>query len=181
MTGDTSTGTSSGTTTGVPDRRGPLGAVLRDDEGRRLEFVRRYAQPPHDVWAAITDPERTARWFGTWTGDPASGTVHLTMTEDEGATPQPATIVECEPAARLVLVLPNPDGPWPLSVLLEPDGAGTRLVFTHRLAEPHDASSVGPGWQYYLDRLGAVVAGAPVPDDFDAYYPALAEAYPLPG
>ena len=35
----------------------------------------------------------------------------------------------------------------------------TTLVFVQRLAEPYDASSIGPGWHYYLDRLDAVVAG----------------------
>lgn len=157
----------------------PLGQVLRDEQGLRLEFVRTYDSPAADVWSAVTDPERMARWFGTWTGDPATGTVLLKMVED--SAPQDAKIVECVPPHRLAVEVLSPDGPWPLSVGLSEHAGRTTLVFVHRLAEPYDASGVGPGWQYYLDRLGAVVDGEPVPEDFDEYSPALAQSYPLPG
>ena len=54
--------------------------------------------------------------------------------------------------------LPSPDGVWHLSVSLRCEADVTTLAFTHRLAEPYDANSIGPGWHYYyyLDRLGAV-------------------------
>jgi hypothetical protein len=102
------------------------------------------------------------------------------MQEDLSGGPQPARIIECVPPTRLVVELPSPDGPWLLSVSLQPRGAGTELVFYHRLAEPYDATSVGPGWHYYLDRLGAVVRGSDVPTDWDAYFPAPEGAYGLP-
>lgn len=158
----------------------PLGEVLRDEDGMRLEFVRTYHQPAADVWSALTEPDRVARWMGTWTGDPDTGTIELVMTEEEGATPQPVTISECRPPTRLVVEMTTPDGRWRLSVSLEEQSGVTTLVFTQRLAEPYDASSIGPGWQYYLDRLGAVVADTAVPDCWDDYYPALKDAYPLP-
>ncbi len=158
----------------------PRGQVVRDDSGLRLEFVRTYDDPVADVWSALTDPERTARWFGTWSGDPASGQVQVRSLEDESAEGQPATILECEPPHRLVLDLPSPDGDWRLSATLTESGGVTTLVFTHRMAEPYDASSIGPGWQYYLDRLGAVLAEEPVPEVWDDYYPSLRAEYPLP-
>lgn len=157
-----------------------LGRVLRDEEGMRLEFVRTYDDPVDEVWSALTDPEPVARWIGAWSGDPATGTVELVMTEDEGSTPATVTILECEPPARLVVDLPSPDGTWRLSVALQTQGGSTTLTFTQRLAEPYDASSVGPGWHYYLDRLGAVVAGHTVPDSWDDYYPSLKDGYALP-
>ena len=159
----------------------PFGEVVRDDEGLRLEFVRTYDEPIDDVWGAVTEPERLSRWFGTWSGDPSTGTVDVHMQEDLSGGPQPARIIECVPPTRLVVELPSPDGPWLLSVSLQPRGAGTELVFYHRLAEPYDATSVGPGWHYYLDRLGAVVSGRDVPTDWDAYFPAPEGAYTLPG
>ena len=157
-----------------------LGAVVREDGQVLLRFERRYAAPVADVWSALTDPDRTARWLGRWTGDPASGRVQVTMADEEGAPSEPVTVDRCEPPTRLEVTVGTGDGPWPLTVLLGEDGDGTRLLFTHRLAEPYDASSVGPGWHYYLDRLGAVVAGTPVPADFTAYHPGLAAAYPVP-
>ena len=35
---------------------------------------------------------------------------------------------------------------------------------------------MGPGWDYYLDRLMAAHAGRPMPE-WEHYYPALAEHY----
>jgi uncharacterized protein YndB with AHSA1/START domain len=157
-----------------------LGEVVRDADGVRLEFVRTYDAPAADVWSAVTDPERMERWIGRWTGDPASGQVQFEMPGPDGATPQPVTIDACEPPTAFRATISTPDGPWPLSLSLTAEGERTTLLFTHRLSEPYDASSVGPGWQYYLDRLGASVEGQPVPDSFADYYPRLAEAYPIP-
>lgn len=159
----------------------PLGRVLRDEDGVRLEFVRTYDDPVEEVWAALTEPDRLARWIGTVTGDPSTGAVELVMDEEEGATGEAVTLVACEPPRRLVVDVASPDGRWRLSAVLSAEGGLTTLVFTHRLAEPYDAGSLGPGWQYYLDRLGAVLAGAPVPTSWDDYYPALAGAYAVPG
>lgn len=163
----------------LPHPLGRLGAVVREDGDVLLRFERRYDAPAADVWSALTDPDRLARWLGRWSGDPASGRVLLTMT-DEGAHPEPVTIDRCEPPTRLEVRMTTADGPWPLAVLLTETAGGTALLFTHRLAEPYDASGVGPGWHYYLDRLDAVLAGTAVPEDFTAYHPALADAYPVP-
>lgn len=64
-----------------------------------------------------------------------------------------------------------------MTVDLRAEASVTTLVFTQRLVEPYDASSIGPGWHYYLDRLGAVIDGSEVPADWDAYYPSLSSAY----
>lgn len=159
----------------------PLGQVLRDGEGVRLEFVRTYDDPVDDVWSALTEPDRIARWIGTVSGDPATGTVEFAMSEAGGAPAETVTILECAPPTRLVMDLPSPDGTWRVSVTLQARGRSTTLIFTQRLAEPYDASSIGPGWHYYLDRLGAVLAGTALPDSWDDYYPSLKDTYALPG
>lgn len=158
----------------------PLGQVLRDEEGMLLEFVRSYDDPITDVWSALTDPDRTARWFGRWTGDPASGSVQVVMVAEADAPPQTVAILACEPPNRLLVETDSPDGVWRLKVTLFEQGGGTTLRFVQRLAEPYDASSIGPGWHFYLDRLAAVVQGREVPEDFDAYYPALQDQYAVP-
>jgi uncharacterized protein YndB with AHSA1/START domain len=158
----------------------PLGQVLRDEDGMRLEFIRSYDGPMSDVWSALTDPDRTARWFGRWTGDPASGSVHLVMVAEPDAQPQTVTIVACEPPSRLIVETAGPDGPWRLEVTLTDQNAKTTLRFVQRLAEPYDASSIGPGWHFYLDRLAAVVHGYAMPEDFESYYPALQDDYAPP-
>ena len=158
----------------------PLGQVLRDEEGMRLEFVRTYADPIEDVWSALTEPDRVARWFGVWTGDPSTGTVDFVMTEEATAEPQRVTILTCDPPTDLVVEMPSPDGTWTLAVSLRSEPGTTTLVFTQRLAEPYDATSIGPGWHYYLDRLAAVVSGTPVPEVWDDYFPVLEDSYRLP-
>ena len=156
------------------------GRVLRDDQGMRLEFVRTFPDPIERVWAAVTDPDELAAWFGTWRGDPSTGTIEVCPIEGDGEF-HTAELVECDAPRRVAVVLPSEDGPWPLSVeLSEADGV-TTLVFVHRMAEPYDATSIGPGWQYYLDRLEATVRGRAMPegDDWPAYEP-LGRHYPLP-
>ena len=158
----------------------PLGVVIRDEDGVRLEFVRTYPDPIERVWAALTDPDELAAWYGTWRGDPASGVVELASIEGGGEF-KPVEIVECARPHRLAVVLPTPYGPWPLSLTLSESDGMTTVAFEHRLAEPYDPSSIGPGWHYYLDRLGATLRGGtmPEPDDWPAYEP-LGAQYPLP-
>ncbi len=46
------------------------------------------------------------------------------------------------------------------------------------LTDPQLVGSVGPGWEYYLERLAAVVAGGDADAcDFDEFYPALEPHY----
>lgn len=158
----------------------PLGSVIRDDEGMRLEFVRVYPDPIDRVWRAITDPDELAAWFGTWRGDPSTGTIELSSIEGDRKF-EPAQIVVCDAPRRLSVILGSADGPWPLTVALSEVDGGTELVFVHRLAEPYDATGVGPGWHYYLDRLAAVLSSTPMPgsDDWPRYEP-LGPSYPLP-
>lgn len=158
----------------------PPGRVVRDTQGVQLTYERTLDAPVDRVWAAVTDPDRLERWFGRWSGDPASGEVALVMTAEGQTEPEPVTVAACEAPTLLAVSTSGPDGPWPLELRLADDDGRTRLRFTHRLAEPYDASSIGPGWQYYLDRLEAVLAGRPVPADFDEYLPGLAAAYAVP-
>jgi hypothetical protein len=65
---------------------------------------------------------------------------------------------------------------WRVELTLAADGAESELLFVHRLSEPEALGDAGPGWQYYLDRLGASLAGGPMPDWGD-YYPALRDVY----
>lgn len=124
-----------------------------------LVLERRFRAPAADVWAAVTEPDRLVRWIGTWSGDPASGTVDFRMTaEGEDIAAEAVTILECDAPRRLAIVIANAaeaSGQWHLELdLSERDGV-TTLQFAQRLQDPAIASDVGPGWEYYLDRLVA--------------------------
>ena len=56
----------------------------------------------------------------------------------------------------------------------------TTLAFSQPDVDPEDALSVGPGWEFYLDRLVAAETGGDLAAiDFERdYYPAMAELLP---
>ncbi|MFD6066605.1 SRPBCC family protein [Amycolatopsis lurida] len=149
-----------------------------DNEETRIELRREYPDPIEDVWSALTEAERTARWIGTWTGEAGVGnTIMLSMTAEEGSEPGPAVIRECDPPKRLVMDLHNTGEPtWRVELTLTPRGDGTVLDFVHRMPKPDwDTSDIAKGWHFYLDRLGASLAGEPVPE-WDTYTPPSLEA-----
>lgn len=158
----------------------PRGEVLRDaGSGRRLVFRRRYPHPIDEVWSAITDSERLARWYGSYEGaGVVGGTVALTMTAEEDAGGEPATvkIIECEPPSRLMVDLPeNEARSWRVALTLSEEAGATVLVFEQALPPELSPADVGPGWHWYLDRLAASLVRAPMPAW--EHYPALAAAY----
>ena len=83
----------------------------------------------------------------------------------EVAAPVTVTVRECAPPHRLVVEVPGGDGPpWLLTVTLSRAGEGTALFFEQRLVPGIDAGDVAAGWNWYLDRLGASLRGADMPD-----------------
>jgi hypothetical protein len=88
-------------------------------------------------------------------------------------------IRECDPPRRLAVTSHVGDDQWHLDLdLVERDGV-TVLTFSQPDIDPVAAESVGPGWEYYLDRLVAAETGGDVDAvDFDRdYYPAMLEHY----
>ncbi len=160
--------------------RSPLGQVLADADGVRLEFRREHRVPVEDLWSAVTEPERLARWIGTWTGEPkVGGTVQFQMLhEAEAGEPEPVTIVECEPPRRLVVEWRLPDQQtWQVQLTLTPTDTGSSLLFSQQLASTEGMADIGPGWQWYLDKLAAALGEAPEPAGWDDYFPPLRESY----
>lgn len=153
------------------------GRVEATGGGRDLILERYFDAGVDDVWASITEPDRTARWFGAWTGEPGVGSVvQVTMGFEEGSPVMPMTITVCEPPRRLGVSATDEYGEWNLEAFVEPDGGRTRLTFVHHLDDAANAAEVGPGWEYYLDALVAAEKGDAAPD-FDDYFPAMAEHY----
>jgi uncharacterized protein YndB with AHSA1/START domain len=157
----------------------PTGRIEARGGALCLVVRREFRAPVEDVWAAVTDPERMARWIGTWTGDPVTGRVVFSMTFEGGDSAEDVDIRECVPPRRLAVTTHAEGQSWQLEVdLSEADGV-TTLVFTQPGIGAAEAESVGPGWEYYLDRLVAAEAGGDVEAvDFERdYYPAMAEHY----
>lgn len=133
----------------------------------RRELV--IAASPETVWQFLVDPAKAERWMGTKaTLEPQPGGLYR-VEVIPGHTAR-GEFVELDPPRRLVFTFgwePGEDGTSALppgtstvEIELSPDGAGTRLTFTHRdlptgeAAQQHEA-----GWDHYLPRLAVAAAG----------------------
>lgn len=155
------------------------GSVETIDGERHLVLRRTFRAPAKKVWRDLTDADRLERWIGTWEGDPADGHVMFRMTaEGENVPAETFTIRECDKPRRLVADTAVGEGTWHLWFELKEDEGETVLSFGQRLGAGEDVGSIGPGWEYYLDRLVAAREGRDVAEvDWSAYYPALREEY----
>jgi uncharacterized protein YndB with AHSA1/START domain len=151
---------------------------MTTDAGRDLVLTRTFDAPIGDVWASITEPERTARWFATWSGEPGPGkTIRYRLTfEGPDAAEADMRIDACDPPHHLAVSTVDDHGSWRLDARLVEAAGQTTLTFTHHLDDTTNAGEVGPGWEYYLDNLVVSRTGDP-PPDFDDYFPALQAHY----
>ena len=127
------------------------------DEIVRVTLRRSYSTTAADLWEAITDPDRIARWFMPISGDlKVSGTFQL-----EGNAG--GEILACEPPRLLRTTFGGPSSI--LQLTLSPvDTESTELVLEHSvpLAMAHSVAGalfVGPGWDGALLALGLFVDG----------------------
>lgn len=158
----------------------PTTSGRRDErEAGWVVLPRTFRMPRDEVWKAVTEPERLERWIGTWSGDPAEGRVSFRMTaEGEDIPANDYVITGCRPTEHLGLEADAAGMHFELRLDLSEEDGVTTLLFAQRMSDPEMASSVGPGWEYYLDRLVAAETGGDVADvKWDDYYPALADDY----
>jgi uncharacterized protein YndB with AHSA1/START domain len=144
-------------------------------------FDRTFRAPIESVWAAVTESDRLERWIGTWTGDPASGAVLFRMNaEGDEVKPETFTIDACDAPHRLALTsqVVGENSVWHFVLELTEAGGTTTLTFSQSVPDAEMAAGVGPGWEFYLDRLVAAETGGDVAAlDFTDYHPAQSEHY----
>jgi uncharacterized protein YndB with AHSA1/START domain len=136
-----------------------LGSMRRIDEKRgavRVEDV--YDTDIADLWSAITEPDRLARWIATVEGDlRVGGTIQSQFTSTwEG----PGRIDVCDPPNHLVVTMePGTEDEAVIEAVLTAEGEGTRLVVEER-GLPLDVLYLhGAGWQAHVEDLGRYLAG----------------------
>ncbi|MGH2444590.1 MAG: SRPBCC family protein [Candidatus Limnocylindria bacterium] len=136
----------------------------REDGGENVTVLARrtYAADPDDIWSALTDPSRIARWFMPVSGDlRVGGSFQL-----EGNAG--GDILECDRPRRFRVTFGGETSF--LEVRLSPDGDGaTRLELEHTVPIEMAQSGagamwVGPGWDGGLLALGLFLAGEVVAD-----------------
>jgi uncharacterized protein YndB with AHSA1/START domain len=155
----------------------PTGRLDKTEQGADLVIERVFRGTLDDVWRSVTSSESTARWFGPWEGEPGVGnTIRVQMVFEEGKPWCNARIDACDPPHRLGFYMKDDHGEWTLQLDLAARGDETVLTFVQRLKKPSEAASTGPGWEYYLDMLGAAYRGEALPA-FADYYPSQKEHY----
>ena len=142
------------------------------DGADHLVLRRSIEAPVEEVWAAFTESDRLGLWFATWVGDPASGQVEVTWAFEEDMPTEPYVIDECDPPHHLRVrnVHEDPTQVWTIDVALTEAEPGTALTFSQPLSNREMVRDVGPGWEYYLDRLQeSIETGHPSTIAWDGY------------
>jgi len=156
----------------------PTGRLFATAIGRDLVITRTFRAAIGDVWASLTEPERTARWFCSWSGDAAPGrTITFRLVMEDGQPEGQMTIDACDPPHHLAVSAEDEYGSWRLEARLSEHDGTTQLVFTHHLDDSANAGEVGPGWEYYLDLLVASRDPEIPTPVFDDYFPSQQHYY----
>lgn len=128
---------------------------------------------PELVFAAFSDPQRLARWWGpagftnTFHGcdfRPGGKWSYIMHGPDGAKFPNESEFAEIDPARRIVIQ--HVSGPrYRLTVTLAPAGAGTVVHWSQAFEHPEVAKRVEhivvPANEQNLDRLSAEVLGQP--------------------
>jgi uncharacterized protein YndB with AHSA1/START domain len=149
---------------------GRLLGSLRSADGKGIVRIEdRYDTHIDDLWAAITDPGRLARWYGQVEGElRPGGSFRLYLeSEDWDGT---GRVEACEPPRRVLVTTRETDESWRKGRGVEPfdetieatltaDGDETILVIEVQ-GLPLDAIAFyGAGWQIHAENLAACLAG----------------------
>ena len=137
-------------------RAGPTGCVVRIDGT--------YATDAVDLWSALTEPERLARWLARVDGELRLGGEFDAHLIDNGERAV-GRVVVCEPPRRLHLTwCTGDDEESVIAVELVTEGNRTRLVLEERGVPRDETAGYGAGWQAHAEALGAHLAGVQPPD-----------------
>lgn len=146
-----------------------LGSLRSADGEGVVRIEDRYDTDIDDLWSAITDPGRLARWFGQVSGDlRPGGEFHLYV---ESANLDSTGRVEaCEPPRRLLVTTRETDESWrkgqgvppfneTIEATLTGDGDGTILVIEVGGMPLDKIAFYGAGWQIHAEHLADYLAG----------------------
>lgn len=156
----------------------PTGTLEHRPDGTTdLVVARRTTEAADTVWTQLTDPDRTATWFGPWRGERRPGAViEVRMAFEEGDHWVDARIISCTPERGFVINTSDDAGDWNLEVELRDHGDEREVRLIHHLSTVDGIGEIGPGWEFYLDLFVASLTGADKPT-FDAYYPSMKDHF----
>jgi uncharacterized protein YndB with AHSA1/START domain len=145
--------------TNTPGSVRTLGTLHAADGKGIVRLEDRFDTDIDDLWSALTDPDRLARWLGEVDGDLRRGgefRARFFASGWEGT----CRVEVCEPPRRLLLLTRSqgePDGVF--EATLTADGDHTVLVIEDRGVPLDHIAAYGAGDQIHLEDLAAYVAG----------------------
>ena len=144
----------------APGRPRVLGTLRSDGGDGVVRMEDRFDTDIDDVWSALTDPSRLARWYGEVEGDLRAGgefRVRVLASGWEGT----GRVEACEPPRRLVVTGKEPGQPGgDLSeVTLTADGDQTILVLDQPGLPLDQLAAYGAATQVHVEDLAAHLAG----------------------
>jgi uncharacterized protein YndB with AHSA1/START domain len=151
---------------------------MRSLDGTGTGAVRmedRYDTDIDDLWSALTDPQRLARWIGDFDGDlRLGGEFRARFTSSwEGL----GRVDVCEAPHRLLVTMePGTSDETVIEAELVADGEQTRLSIEERGLPVDALPAHGAGWQAHVEDLAAHLAGRD-PADWRTRWAELAPSY----
>lgn len=140
-----------------------VGALRSADGKGAVRVEDRYDTDIGDLWSALTDPRRLARWIAEVDGDlRPGGEFHARFTSSwEG----PGRVEVCEPPRWLLLRMsPDQHDETVIEARLAAEGDQTVLVIEERGLPLDELAGHGAGWQAHAEDLAAHVAGGEAAD-----------------
>jgi uncharacterized protein YndB with AHSA1/START domain len=136
-----------------------LGSLRSADGKGVVRMQDRFDTDIDDVWSALTDPRRLARWIGEVEGDLRLGGEYRFRFFASGSEGT-GRVEACEPPRRLLLAhgLDQPDVKV-IEVTLAADGDQTILVVEERGMPLDLLAAYGAGVQVHVEDLAAHLAG----------------------
>ena len=136
-----------------------LGSLDVADGKGIVRMQDRYDTDIDDLWTALTDPNRLARWIADVEGDlRLGGEFRARFTSGWEGT---GRVQACEPPRRLLVLTRDADEPdeQVLEATLTADGDQTILVIEERGLPIEHLAAHGAGWQVHVEDLAAHLAG----------------------
>ena len=152
--------------------------TLRSAEGKGIVRVEdRFDTEIDDVWSALTDPSRLARWYGEVEGDLRLGGEYRARLFSSGWEGT-GRVEACEPPRRLLvtLALDEPDEDV-IEATLGVDGNQAILVWEERGMPLDLLAAYAAGVQIHVEDLAAHIAGREQRRDAKARWDELLPAY----
>ena len=140
-----------------------LGSLHSVDGEGVVRMEDRFDTGIDDLWGALTDPDRLARWYGEVEGELSQGgefTVRIALAGERAGR-----VKACEPPQHLLLEMRDPEARpgqperTVIEVRLTSEGAQTRLVWETRGLPVDLLPAYGAGIQIHVEHLADYISG----------------------